>query len=250
MKKTVLITGLSLLTITIQSCLNTTINSGNGQNKIIGNGKVITETREVPSFRAIIGDGVFNIILKQGDKEMVQIESDENIIPLVITSSENDTLKIGIKDSTSISKMNKLNVYITITSISFISNEGVGSLTCNDTLNVKELTLRCEGAGNTSLLLNTDKLSINSEIVGTLSLAGNSTESAINHEGVGAIKAFDLKSKKLSLVAEGVGSAEIFASEELSIDASGVGNVEYKGGAAKKEIKNDGVGKVICLDCK
>ncbi len=234
----------------LAACSNVTISTGDGSHKITGNGKLTTETREVKPFSAISIEGVFNIILKQGDKESIRIESDENILPVIITSSENDTLKIRMKDSTSISNMDKLNVYVTLVSVSSIENEGVGTLKCDDTLHLNDIKLECEGTGTTNLKLYANKLTINSEIVGAILLSGVTKETFIHHDGVGAIRAFDLKTEKLTLEASGVGSAEVFASQELIINADGIGGVQYKGGATKKQIKNDGIGKVVCVDCK
>ena len=155
-----------------------------------------------------------------------------------------------MKDSTSIHRMTKLNVFITLVSISSINTVGVGALKCINILHLKDLDLDVEGVGETEINLEADKLKIKSKTVGALVLSGVVKETSINHNGVGIIKAFDLKSEKLSLNTSGVGAAEVFASQELTIDASGIGGVEYKGGASKKQINNDGIGKVVCVDCK
>jgi hypothetical protein len=236
--------------IALAACNNVTVSTGDGSHKITGNGKLTTETRDVKPFNAISIEGVFNIILKQGNKESIQIESDENILPVIITNSENDTLRIKMKDSASISNMDKLNVYVTLVSVSCIENKGVGTLKCNDTLHLKNIQLTCEGAGTTNLKLYANKLTVNSEIVGAILLSGVTKETFIHHNGVGAIRAFDLKTENLTLEASGVGAAEVFASQELTINADGIGGIQYKGGASKKQITNDGIGKVVCVDCK
>lgn len=237
-----------IIALFVISCNNVT--SGDGSNKITGNGKVVAEVRELQPFHAVSMEGVFNVTLTQGTKESVQVEGDENILPVIITVVENDTLKVKMKDNTSIQKMSKLNVNITLVSISNLNSQGVGSLKCTDTLRLKDLQLNLEGVGNTELNLVANQLTVTSNIVGTLSLAGMVQEAFIDHDGVGALKAFDLQTGKMTLHSNGVGAAEIFASQEIIIDASGVGGVKYKGGAAKQQINNNGVGKVVCVDCK
>ena len=53
-----------------------------------------------------------------------------------------------------------------------------------------------------------------------------------------------LKTRSMNLTVDGIGGAEVYAANELSIKASGVGNVKYKGGAPKKDIRAEGVGEV------
>jgi hypothetical protein len=239
-----------IVALSLASCNNVTISTGNGANKVTGNGKISSDTREIQPFKAISIEGVFNIILNQGTKESVKVEADENILPVIITVVENDTLKVKMKGNTSINKTGKLNVYVTLAAVSYLSNAGVGTLKCTDTLNLKELSLNLEGVGSTELRLKAEKLNVESKTVGALQLSGVVKETSIHNEGVGMIQAFDLKSEKLTLHTSGVGGAEVFASQELTIDASGIGGVKYKGGATKKQITNEGVGKVVCVDCK
>ena len=234
----------------LMSCNNVTISTGDGSDKITGNGKTTSETRDISAFKAISLEGAFNVILEQADKEGVKVEADENILPTIITVVENDTLKVRMRDNTTIQNLNKLEITIALVTISGIKTEGAGNLSSTDTLQLNELNMDLNGAGTTRLYLVADKLTVNSQTVGALFLAGSAKETAIDHNGVGLIQAFDLKSDKLTLKANGVGAAEIFASQELNIDASGIGSIKYKGGATKTQIKNDGIGKVECVDCK
>lgn len=239
-----------MLAIIFAGCDNVNISTGDGSEKITGNGKIISEIRAIKPYNAISLEGVFNVILKQGSEESVRIETDENILPVITTVVENDTLKVKMKDDTSIHRTSKLNVYITLVSISNLSTVGVGSLKCGNTLHLKELNLNFEGVGAIDMNLEADKLDIKSKVVGAILLMGVVKETSIYHTGVGLIQAFNLKSEKLTLHIEGVGAAEVFASKQISIDASGIGGVQYKGGATKVHVNNDGIGKVVCVDCK
>ena len=230
------------------SCNNVTVSTGDGSNKVKGYGKVKSEIRDVSSFNKIEVDGVFNIILSQSDKESVKIETDENIQPLILTSVENEILKIKMKDSTSIGKMKKINIYISFADISKLNTNGVGSLKCSNKLNLKEFELEAKGVGATDLTIDADKLTINSEIVGVLMLSGNVKEVSINNKGLGSISAFDLKAENLSLHSEGIGAAEVYASNELNVNVSGLGSVKYKGNPKTKNIKNEGLSKVESVD--
>ena len=246
---------ISFLTIVILSagmfftgCNNVAVSTGDGSNKVEGNGKVRSEQREVTHFNKIEADGVFNIILTQGDEESVKVETDENIQELILTSVENEVLKISMKDSTSIDKMKKINIHVSFSDLSKINSNGVGSLKSANKLNLKDFELDCKGVGATELNLDAERLTINSEIVGALVLSGAVKEVIINNKGLGAISAFDLKAENLSLHSEGIGAAEVYASNDLNVNVSGLGSVKYKGNPKTKNIKKEGLSKVERVD--
>ena len=234
---------LSAITL-LFGCDNMTISMGDGSNKIVGNGIPSSENRTVAPFNQIEIEGVFNVILTQGDKEAVKVETDENVQPLILTSVSENVLTIKMKDSTSISKMKKITLFITIRDLTKLTSTGVGSLKCPETLKLKNFTFESKGVGATELKLSVEKFTVLSEIVGALILSGDAKEVAINHHGLGIIQAFDLKAEKLSLHSDGIGAAEVFASKELNINSSGLGGVKYKGNPSVKHIKNDGICKV------
>ena len=224
------------------------ISTGDGANKVNGNGNVLTQDRQITSFDKIEIQGVFNVYLSQGDIESVKVETDENIQPLIITSVEDNVLKLKMRDSTSIGKMKKINIYINVVHLSKLNTEGVGKLACLNKLNIDDLELNCKGVGATSLNLSGEKLSVKSEIVGALMLSGNVKEVTINHSGVGVIEAYDLKTESMNLDADGIGTAEVYASKQLTISTKGLGGVKYKGHPEVKNIRNDGIGKIVEVD--
>jgi hypothetical protein len=65
---------------------------------------------------------------------------------------------------------------------------------------------------------------------------------------VGVLQAFELLTRNLKLSSNGVGAAEVYASESIDIDAKGVGSVQYKGNPKTKNIVSEGIGKVSAVD--
>ncbi|MGZ4057297.1 MAG: head GIN domain-containing protein [Bacteroidia bacterium] len=246
MKNISILTSLSVLfcALLFVSCDNMTVTTGDGSYKVTGNGKQTSQNRDTGPFNQIEIEGVFNVYLSQGDKESVKVETDENIQPLILTTVKDNVLSVKMKDSTSINKMKKINIFISLVDISKLSSTGVGSLKCSQKLNLKNLEFMSKGVGATDLKLSVEKLTVHSEIVGALMLSGDAKEVVINHNGVGIIQAFDLKAEKLSLRSDGIGSAEVYASKELNINSSGLGGVKYKGNPEVKNIKNEGLCKI------
>ena len=244
MKNTLFVSLLLATGIMLTSCDNMTISNDDSATKINGNGTVQSQTRPVSSFNQIAIEGVFNVILSENEQESVKVETDENIQPLIITSVENNTLSVKMRDSTSIGKVKKINIYISVNHLSKLSTTGVGKLACQNKLMVDKLDLDFSGVGLTELKLDGNQLNVKSEIVGALVLEGSVKEVKINHSGLGIIQAFELKSEKLSLDADGIGAAEVYATKELNVNAKGVGGVKYRGNPEKTNVKNEGIGKV------
>ncbi len=235
----------SIASLSLSGCDNMTIRTDNASGaEISGNGNVQSQRRAVTTFDKIEINGVFNVFLSQGEKEEVRVETDENIQPLILTTVENNVLSVRMRDSASIGKIKKINVYIAFHQLQKIASNGVGKLTCENTLKVDKLDLDFNGVGISSLKVEGNILNISSEIVGALKLAGNMKEVNINHSGLGVIQAFDLKSEKLTLDADGIGAADVYASRQLNVNSRGVGVVRYKGNPETTNIKNEGIGKV------
>lgn len=236
---------ISAFALVFTGCENVTVSTGDGSEKVVGNGKVSSEYKEIKPFRYIKLNGVFSVVLKQGEKEALRIDTDENIQSYIVSTVVNDTLILTMKENVSIDKMKKIEVFITVNNLERLENRGVGELTCDGVLKLNELNVICEGVGATALNLHADKLTIDSKVVGSLTLKGTVTNAVINHSGMGIIDAFDLKTESMNLTADGVGAANIFASKQLKINASGLGNINYKGGAHEKDIRAEGLGKVM-----
>lgn len=209
-----------------------------------GSGNVVKQKRTVEPFNQLEIYGIFNVFLSQGETESVTIETDENLLNVIQTESQNGKLTVKWKDGTTIKQSSKVNIYITLKKIDTLLMQGVGNIESSTMLNLENLSMGISGTVNTSLHLNCSKLKASNSVVGDIIIKGEVSEASIENEGVGNLKAFDLIVQKLSIKNTGVGNVEVRAEEEIIIDSSGIGNIFYKGDATVKEIKATGIGKV------
>ncbi len=230
------------------SCDDMTVSTGDGSNEVKANGKLTTEVREISAFNQIMLEGVFNIYLLQKEKESIRIEADENVLPFILCEVENSVLTIKLKDDSKITKMKKINVYITLADINKVETKGVGLLNCIGKLNLKTLELNLKGVGASKLNLDCETLIVHSELLGSLHLSGSAINVNIKHKGIGAFEAFDLKAEKVDLESDGIGKMEVYASKQLIVDAKGLGSVSYKGNPSAKNIKSSGFGVVASAE--
>jgi putative autotransporter adhesin-like protein len=211
--------------------------------------KIPTEgkTIDIKPFKAIDADGVFNIILSQGDKESVVIKGE---LPKDLKiSNSGDTLVIDdtAKMHNSVFHI-KTDIYITVTDLTKMSISSVGSTKSSDTLKFKKFIYESEGVGSTNLLLSVDTLHASEDGVGAMTFAGKAAYASLEDNGVGSLDADAFKAEVLHVNVNGVGAASVYASKEIYIQSSGVGGVKYHGPAKVMQSDNDGVGGIKHVD--
>lgn len=243
MKKIILFAAIALAGCDI------TINSSDKSNdgtKLPTDGK----TFDVKAFKSIHAVGVFNIVLLQGKTQSVVAKG---ILPkdLKIWNSA-DTLKIADTALTH-NQVNfhvhlKTDIYITVTDLTSMTSESVGSTKSNDTLHFTNFSFSSEGVGETKLLLSVDTVNIRQEGVGALGLYGVANYATITDNGVGALDADAFKVEILHVDVSGVGAAHVYASKEIYIQSSGVGGLKYYGPAKVMQNESSGIGGVKHID--
>ena len=213
-------------------------------NKVRGNGDVTIEDRPVTSFDKIHVGGVFKIYLTQGDTEKVEVEIDENLQQYVNVYHKGNSLILDIEKGVNWGKTTQNNVYITFKDIDQLKIEGVCSVLTRTVLNLEKLKLVVAGVSNSSLELTCNQLEIDMSGVGNIELTGETHTLTVEKDGVGKLNAGDLIAAIVNIRNSGVGSAYIYASQELSMSNSGVGSIYYSGDAVIKSMKSEGVGKI------
>jgi len=235
-----------LFSMALASCIH--VKTGDGSKEIEKNGSEVTDNRTVESFNQLDINGVFQVYLKQGDQESLVIETDKAVAEHIISKVSNNTLYLSMEEDYDFGDIDPIKIYIQVKDLKSLKNEGVGTVTCQNPLSLDQLTVDCEGVGAIDLNVSANSLVLKSETVGAITLAGKVKDAAITHNGVGVLQAFELLTQNLKLSSEGVGAAEVYASESIDITANGVGSVQYKGNPKTKNIKSEGIGKVEAVD--
>ncbi|WP_431241675.1 GIN domain-containing protein [Flavobacterium sp. P21] len=76
--------------------------TANAQEKINGNGNVVTQTRTTSEYDAIKISGFYDVDLVAGKEGKITIKGEENILAAIIVEVENNALKIYTKKGTNI----------------------------------------------------------------------------------------------------------------------------------------------------
>ena len=97
---------------------------------IVGNGKVVTESRQVSGFSAVSFCCGMDLVLSQGVGESLELEMEENILPHIETVVQGSTLLVRFRDDrlTGISATKPMIVRLTMVDISEVDISGGGRL--------------------------------------------------------------------------------------------------------------------------
>ena len=172
-----------------------------------GSGTIVSETRDVSGFDRIevIGSGQVAIAVTGTDS--LQVEADDNILPLLTTEVRNG--KLELSSESSISPSQAIQYTITVESLTGVAVTGSG-----DVLAVG---------------VDSDRFAVDISGSGSVSPAGATDALSVAISGSGRYRGVDLVAASASVDISGSGGAIINATDELDVDISGSGTVEYTG---------------------
>jgi len=221
---------LSVIMLTATSC------RWFGYKRVVGNGNLETQDRPIQRAERIKLAGSYDVEITQGPITSVKVEADENILPYILTRSEDGFLIIKSKDHISLSTDNTIKIFITTPKLEQVNLAGSGNIIGKSKFTGGDnLTLKIAGAGDMKMDVNTP--SIEAEIAGSgsMTLTGETRDQRIRISGVGDYIGEALKSENAVVKIAGSGNVKLFAAATLDVNIAGVGSVYYKGSPAVKQ---------------
>lgn len=192
-----------------------------------GSGNVVSESRQISSFEELKVSGAFNVLLKQGSKESLEIETDDNLLELIETEVSGNQLRIGAKQN--IGKSTKLNIYLTFVTLKSMNISGAVDISGEDQLRFDELTCKGSGASGLDLQITAKELLLDFSGASGISLSGKASRVVMEVSSASEIHATDLEIEHLTADLSGASDADVYVTKELSVDASGASNFSYEG---------------------
>lgn len=199
---------------------------GNGP-RISGSGNVVTETRTLDAFTRIQVDGSANIVLRQEATQMVSVEADDNIVPIITTQVRNGELLID--NTQNYRTKNAVTVYIAIPTVSAIRIRGSSDLIGATALEGESLMIEVSGSGNVDLEVYYNEITSIATGSSDITLAGEVTKQDVSITGSGNYRARELSSEECFITVTGSGDGEVRVSRLLDVKVSGSGDVVYHG---------------------
>ena len=187
-----------------------------------GSGNMKTEKRTVPAFTSVKISGAYDVEIVARDEQSLEIEGDDNLLPLVKTEVKNGVLEID--NTQSISTKRNLRVRISVPKLDGISTSGASDIVITG--------------------VKSDEFSIESSGAGSLKVSGEAKSVVINTSGAGEIDAKDLHAERVNITSSGAAHADVYATEELRASVSGAGDVNYYGNPKSVSEDKSGAGSI------
>jgi hypothetical protein len=195
-------------------------------------GQTVKETRDVSGFSEVALSFSGDVFITQGNQFKVEVEADKNVMDVLITEIDGNTLVLKTKNGVW-RNLGDVNVYITMPDIDRLSIAGSGDMVCESAVKSDEIELAISGSGSLRIA-NLSAREISAEVTGSGDIIVNGS-GADNAEldatitGSGNIKAEGLAVSEATVKITGSGSAAVNVLKELETKITGSGSVNYKG---------------------
>lgn len=190
--------------------------------QVTGSGKVKSETRKIGSFSKIESRGSADCKVTVGKAVGLTVRADDNILPLVETTVENDTLIINCKGS--FSTKNGIDVTVSVPNLESFYVKGSGDSSIQG-VRGKSFSVEIAGSGN-------------------INATGQVDKSSASIRGSGDIDFSNLRAREAVASIAGSGDITIFASHALDASIRGSGDIAYLGSPANLEKSVSGSGEI------
>lgn len=201
----------------------------------------------VKSFSVLEIDGIFDVIIDQGETERVFVVSDNNDAVI----AENIDNKLKLSSGAFGDKKGKCKeatvVHITVKNISKFQWSGIGNVLF-DQVKLGDLAVLVTGVGDVEFFGSLAKLTVDASGVGNMSMEGSGQSASINFSGVGDLDMKNFLVDDLTLISSGIGNNYVHAKKTITINGTGVGDIVYMGGAAVKSMNFSGIGNIKSKD--
>lgn len=245
-----------------QSCILTIIDDSAC---ISGQGDIVSETFTISEFSDVEHESVFDVEIIQGDAYEITIEGHENMIDEVeIWVNSRGVLNIDLAGACyndfkltvfvvtpfleSVKLESTGDIYIDgFENLDYldITNNSTGTIWSNKYLILSdELNIWNNSTGDVDLIVSAPDINVDIDGTGDVILFGECYKQNVRTDGTGDYKAFDLLSELCTVVSNGTGDAEVFASRKVNITVNSTGDVFYAG-EADAVIKENSVGDAV-----
>jgi len=201
------------------------------------------ETRELGAFNRISMRGIGKLMITQGKSQEVTIEGDKIAVSRITTNVTDGKLVIDVgrdwveKISAGFDFLSShdIRINITVKELEELEVAGAADIEVKD-IKTSDLALKLIGASNAKVFnLKADILRTEIPGAGKICVDGKVKNQTVTLAGAGNFSGHDLESKTAKVTLSGVGSVQLWVTDELDVTIAGVGSVEYFGTPSIKQ---------------
>lgn len=207
--------------------------SWNSGERITGNGDIATEARDAGAFDGVALSGGFNVVIRQGAGNKVEVKADRNLLPYietrVVEGGKGRTLEIGPKKGINISSSTNPSFVIEMPALRTVSVAGSGTVKV-EAMKTAGVDAAIAGSGDIRFTsLDAERLAMKISGSGDIVAAGRCGNASVAISGSGDVKAADLVAEDVKVTIAGSGDAQVNATKKLNVSIAGSGDVKYAG---------------------
>jgi hypothetical protein len=206
-----------------------------------GNGTVVEEQRSLEKFSTIKIEGNYSIELAQGAPGLT-IVTDENLMPLIQTEVNRNTLRIS--NTKNIEGSDGVTLRISYPELERLEIGGAANISNTGTVEARNLEIEVRGAAVVDLEMEVRKLELELSGASSVNFQGAARQLDADLSGAGNLEAYELRVRDANVSLSGIGSAEVYVTDNLQAKVSGVGGIRYRGNPQNIQRQVSGVGSI------
>jgi hypothetical protein len=194
-----------------------------------GSGNVISQERQVSGFDRISVSGGMQLMLSQGDEEMLVIEAEDNIMPYIESFVEDGLLVVSYERGRSFHTTQSVRVHAIMVEVREIIGSG-GSQIQTKNIQSDSLSIVVSGGGGGEFMsIDTDHLSVNFSGGSRGTISGRAAEQVVSVSGGGRYHADEVESNSTRINLSGGAGGTVWVNDRLDATLSGGSLLEYYG---------------------
>jgi hypothetical protein len=217
--------------------------------KVIGEGPVVTETKNETGFNGVAISLPADVVYTQAPIYKVELQAQRNILDQIESPVVNGELRLRFKHNVRLRSYDRVIIHISCPDMNSLSLSGSGKIEVPGSITTTRMRIAVSGSG--SIIIDSLKASENIDAV--LSGSGNITvrkgiseQGNVFVSGSGSVTMDGVVTKDIDATISGSGNVRVNAQETLTARISGSGNVFYRGTPVITS-RTSGSGKVIRL---
>jgi len=193
-----------------------------------GNGNVVKKERTASFFDGIRVSTGIDVYLKQGDKESITVEADENLQEYIITEVRDGVLHV-YTDRVNIREAEMRRVYVTIKEVRSLKTSSAGDIIGETPIKGDDIEIGASSAGDIRIEIYAKDIEVDISSSGDVKLTGEAETLNASLSSAGDLEAYGLKVKEAEVNVSSAGDAQVNVSEKLVARASSAGDISYQG---------------------
>ncbi len=207
-----------------------------------GNGEVVENVREVGKFSGVKVTSGMNVHFVQGDEPSVVVVADENLLEIIETKVNGNTLEIRTRAN--IWSATSKKVVITTNKIRKIHGTAGSNIYTDGRLIVNQLTIRASAGCNFKMDLNGQSVDVSISSGANVFLTGKSKQFFAKTSSGANLKAEDFKAEVSEITVSSGANAWVTTMRELTAHASSGGNIFYYGSPDRTNTSSSSGGNI------